>query len=83
MDFKTASLIAREQNMFITTDKWYHIAEQDARKVPGMVVHMDVYHYVDGKWRFGSMELSEEYKQTNTWRVCAKETLTFNGHFVQ
>ena len=83
MDFKTAATIAQEQNMFLTTEKWYSVAAEDAKRVPGMVVHMDVYRYVDGKWKFGNKELSDDCKQNNTWRVCAKETLTFNGHFVQ
>lgn len=83
MDFKTASTIAQEQNLFITTERWYSTAVQDARRVPGMIVHLDAYRCVGGKWYMGSKELSVDYQKNNDWRVCAKDTLTFNGHVVQ
>ena len=83
MDFKTASTIAMEQDLYITTDRWYNIAEQDAKKVPGMLVHMDAYKYVNGKWCMGEKELPCELINSYSWRVCAKDSVTFNGTVVQ
>lgn len=83
MDFKTASVIAKEQNLFITTEYFYNIAAADAKKIPGMVVHLAAYRFVNGTWRMGNKELPESAKSSYTWRVCARETLTYNGHYVQ
>ena len=83
MDFKTASTIAQEQDLFLTTENWYQTAEQDARRVPGMAVHVNAYKYINGEWKSGSNELPQAYKKKNNWRVCAKETLVFNGQHIQ
>lgn len=83
MDFKTASVIAKEQGMFLTTEHSYRIAVADAKKIPGMIVHLDAYRFVNGAWKMGNKEMPESAKSTYTWRVCARATLTFNGHYVQ
>ena len=75
MDFKTAAAIAKEQDMFLTTDEWLQSATQAAQKVPGMVVHMTAYRFVDGVWKMGDVELATTIttKKHYDWRVCAKD----------
>lgn len=82
MDFKTASTIAREQNMFLTTDTWFNGAVSAAKKLPGKPVFMIAFKYVKGVWKMGDKELPQEYHNRYNWRVYARESLVFNGILV-
>lgn len=79
MDFITAATIAKEQNMYLTTDTWYKAAATAAQKLPGHTVCMIAFRYQDGKWKMGAKELPISYKRRYTWRVYARETLIYNG----
>lgn len=82
MDFKTAATIAKEQNMFLTTDTWFNGAVTAAKKLPGKPVFMIAFHYVKGAWMMGDKELPKEYHNHYNWRVYAREQLVFNGILV-
>ncbi len=79
MDFLSASLIAKEQGLFLTTDLWFEEAERAAKAQPGKTVFMLCFHWTGTTWISGTFELPPSYKTRNSWRVYNREFIVVSA----